>query len=65
MKFIMHYTEADKEFHFRGSFSADELADLKLSPVERAMLAQPLDGNPASDYLLALETIYRRHEERK
>lgn len=64
MKFEIEKNDDTGEVSFSGSYTVHELARLKLDAIERGMLRQcGGEGTAASDYLLALETIYRRHEE--
>lgn len=63
MKFEMEKHEATGEIRFSGSFNVRDLASLRFDPLDRALLGETLDGRPASDYLLALEVIYRKHEQ--
>lgn len=53
-----------RETRFDGSFTEDEVLATKLAPYEKALL-QDVDRPKlrGSDYLLALEMLYRRHEE--
>ena len=46
-------------FRFHGSFTNRELEELRLTPLDRAIIDSP---ETTADMLLALECIYRAHE---
>ena len=63
MKFRIEITKATGEVRFEGSFNVRDLQSLPFDTLDRAVLSQSLEGAPASDYLLTLERIYRKHDE--
>lgn len=64
MRIVIARNEKTQSVNFSGSFSEAEMNDVKFTEMERALL-QDL-GRPkqrGSDYLLALELLFRRYEE--
>ena len=64
MRIVIARNEETLSVNFSGSFSEAEMNDVKFTQMERALL-QDL-GRPkqrGSDYLLALELLFRRYEE--
>lgn len=64
MRIVIVRDEKTRSVSFSGSFSEDEMTATKVTEMERALL-QDL-GRPkqrGSDYLLALELLFRRYEE--
>lgn len=64
MKFQIERCDATGEIRFEGSFNMHDLVTLPFDALDRALLGQSLEGAPASDYLLTLERIYRKHDEK-
>ena len=65
-KLTKHNDPRNERISFQGEFSVYELARLNLGWFDRALLAD-VDGDPlatAADYLLGLEMIFRREEQR-
>ena len=64
MRIVIARNEETLSVNFSGSFSEAEMNDVKFTQMERALL-QDL-GRPkqrGSDYLLALELLFRHYEE--
>lgn len=60
-EFKLWTTEIDDMVHFRGSYSRSELLAADFDPLDKLIMRKEAVSN--SDYLLALEIIFRRIEE--
>jgi len=63
MKFEIVSNDATGAIDFSGSFTAKDIIGLRLSQLDRHLMNQPC--NTPSEYLLLLEMLYRRHEEKE
>lgn len=63
MKFEISKNNFTGKVTFTGSYEPSDLHRLSLNPIDRMLLRQPC--GKASDFLLTLETLYRRHEEQQ
>lgn len=63
MDFNIERDEIRREIRFNGTIRLNELAALRLDELEKRVLDMPAEK--ASDHLMNLEVIYRRHEEQQ
>lgn len=63
MRTGMTFVKEEDGIKFYGEIAAIDMIKVKLDPVEKAMMNDCKIGSPTSDYLLVLETLFRRIEE--
>lgn len=65
MEFSIEADEASRRINFKGSVEMSEVAQLSMDRMDTALLDDCGKSGKASDLLLALELLFRRHEEQQ